>query len=199
MKLWTIQPKLIHDKLMKDKCIYYSNKQHVDEDFIDGYEWLISEMEKRVGKKPFEDCYPVWAWYQYNSIKSAKPDLRRSAHLPEGTEGVRLTIEKPDNEVLLSDFDLWHNPLCYKGFIGNSEEETLTFYKELEDKGLGRVPFEDLPSEIKVKIQNSWEKIFDMDYDCEYHTYPKNLKSIQATFWQLKIVEVKKVEYFTAR
>ncbi len=39
------------------------------------YEWLISQMIKRIGPPPEGVVYPVWAWYKQNG-KRKKTDLR---------------------------------------------------------------------------------------------------------------------------
>jgi len=53
---------------------------------------------------------------------------------------------------------------------------------------------------IRKKIEKSWERIFDLKKEDEDIVYGFNAqKSIQATFWQLKIKQVIKTEIFIAR
>ncbi len=199
MKLWTIQPIEWYEALLDMKIIYGDKKLIEEADFnLDAYHWMMQQMDKCIGVRPFPDCYPVWAWYQYNDAKRKKPDLRRCAHLQKGLKGVRIEIEKNDKNILLSDFDLWHFPLNQWN-ISDNEEEDNAFDKMLEEEEGENARFSHLPSTIKKQIVKTWDKIFDMDYSEEYATLPKECKSIQATFWTLSVDEIVKVEYFTAR
>ena len=80
-----------------------------------------------------------------------KTKLKRKRLLEPGTEGVYLTIQIPDNKVLISDFDAWHCVLN-NWFCSLTEEE----YNLSE---LGKNP---LPKE------KSWERIFHI------HLFPKS-------------------------
>ena len=155
-------------------------------------------MEIRIGKRPNEDTFPIWAWYQYKNKDSRRPDLRTTGFLPKGTKGVRIEFEKPENEILLSDFNLWHFPLNYWN-IADNEEKDLEFEKLLEKHNVKFIEIEKYPLEAKKIIVNSWNKIFDMNYECEYVTEKINEKKIQATFWKLNKTEIKKVDFFTAK
>ena len=58
---------------------------------------------------------------------------------------------------------------------------------------------EKFKTEIKRKMEESWNKIFDMNYDMKYVALPFNQKAIQATFWTLKKEEIINVDHFTSR
>lgn len=203
MKLWTIQH-IDFYKELADKKVMRGKKDYADKDFQYAYKWMISQMEKRINNRP-NDSYPIWAWFQYESAAKPKPDLKTSGFLERGTQAVRLDIEKNNDSVLLSNFELWHAPLAYKTFIGNSEVEGKEFEEYLKQTGLDKENFLKLsnnhkpPNNIKTKIIGSWDKIFDLNFDCKYYTQPKANKSIQATFWELSVDEVIKVDYFIAR
>lgn len=109
-------------------------KENVDEDWLSAYDYMIEKMEKRIGGRP-DTSYPIWAWYQYDSKKKPKPDLRHNALLYKGQKGVRLEIEKEDHSVLLSDFILWHFPFCYKNYISDSKREANKFEKQIVKLG----------------------------------------------------------------
>ena len=49
------------------------------------------------------------------------------------------------------------------------------------------------------RIENSWDRIFDLDWVDEEITHPFDKKSIQATFWQLHFDQIRDVQFFTAR
>jgi len=51
-------------------------------------------MEQRIGNSEFKNQYPIWAWYQHQDANRRKPDLRRTGHLPAGTNGVRIDLKR---------------------------------------------------------------------------------------------------------
>ncbi len=197
MQLWTVQPIEWYEELLKNGIIY-GNKNFVEEDFLEPYHWLMNKMDEKTGKRPFSECYPVWAWFQYNDSKRRKPDLRSSAFLPKGTKGVRIEINKSEKDILLSDFSLWHHVLNYWQ-ISDNEKESEEFDRLLKFNNIRFIDKEKYTPEIKRKVEKSWDKILDMDYVPEYSAKPFEKKSIQATFWSLSFDEIVKVEEFTAR
>lgn len=196
-KLWTIQNESGWQELNTNKVLI-PKEEFVDSEFKEGYDWLKIQMINRIGKPKNSKQYPIWAWYQFQDEFKKRPDLRSSGYLPSGDIGYRIEIEKSEKDILFSDFELWHIPLAYRIYIANSEEEQLEFESELMAK-YGSTDFEKLPKKIKNQIEKSWLKIFDMNFDIEYYAKPYNEKQIQATFWQLNIEDVKKVDKFRAR
>lgn len=197
--LWTIQHQDFYKTLIQEKIVYAALRPEIDSEYLIGYEWLRKQMDNKIGKRPFPTCYPIWAWYQWNGIQQAKPDLRYSCHLNKGTPGVRLTIQKEIREVLLSDFILWHSPYCYHYYIAVDELQDERFEQKLKDLNLTESNFEQFPHYLQREIEQSWQHIFDLDYNFPACTQPYDLKSIQATFWSLSLDEVIKVEKFIAR
>jgi hypothetical protein len=197
IKLWTIQDQSGWNQL-QTKGRLIARKEFIDADFKEAYDWMKMQMTQRIGKPNKQNHYPVWAWYQYIDKVKKRPDLRATGHLPSGTTGYRIEIEKETKDVLLSDFDLWHTPLFFKNFIANSEKEYLEFESELK-RNFDSDSFNDLPPKIRRKIEKSWEKIFDMDFAIEYIARPFEEKQIQATFWELKTDEIVEVDKFKAR
>ena len=184
MRVWTIQPVDVMEEINRkgfyvcnpDKAMYISDPEV---SFKDSYDWLVKEMYKRVGSAPSGVSYPVWAWYS-RDWKHKKPDLRNAGYDTPGTRCVCIELEIPDNEVLLSDYDLWHYVLN-KWWIDDStcEEDSLSVdYRE------------------KLKV-DSWSKIFDLT--------PVNTKwmckgrYIQATFWVLRKENIVDVRYFVCK
>lgn len=198
MKLWTIQPIFWYEKLLENGFIYGdANLSNVDNNFLYAYTWLMQQMENKVSKKPFEKASPIWAWHQYRSEQKKRPDLR-SSHLAKGTKGVRIEFNKNENEVLLSDYDLWHHPLNYWCIHDNEKQEN-AFDKLLETEKVNFIDKENYTLILKNKVEESWHKIFDLNYATEYAAHKKEQKSIQATFWKLYVEEIIKVDYFISR
>ena len=198
MKLWTIQPVCWYNILF-EKNVIAGDIRYIEPDFIPAYNWLVQQMIERIGNKPDNVQYPIWAWYHYLNEKKKKPDLRNSHFGQKGGKSVLIEIEKNEKDVLLSDFTLWHHPLGLPYYIGDTEEDTLDFESELENLGYDTRLSETLPEKYQKKIIQSWEKIFDMNFDDPYFANLFSEKSIQATFWQLNLSEVVSVRYFTSR
>lgn len=177
MRLWTIQSKDAFNKMQKTGLLR-ADEEHLlfDRDLKDSYLWMSDQMSKRIGPPPSGVRFPVWAWYQWEGIRK-RPDMRhhcRGSNKEE--EIVLLTIEVPDDQVLLSDFDYWH-------FVLNDCEMIYPF------------DFDKKYSEEEKK--KSWEQIFD--YQCTFEREEHNDLSTQATMWEIKKEWVIKVEHFKVR
>lgn len=197
MKLWTIQPIEFYNTLIKKGTIT-GNRDFICQDFDDSYRWMVQQMEQKLSPRTNSTHYPIWAWYQYHSKEKPIPDLRHSGLLEKGTKGVRIEIEKPTNEVLLSDFNLWHYVLNY-WYIADNKGKDKVFDELLKSNNIRFIDKEKYLPELKKMAENSWDKIFDMDYSVEYSAKPFENKEIQATFWELRIEEIKNVDFFIAR
>ena len=106
MLLWSIQHKRAYEK-MEQTGVLRADKNFIAADrFEDSYLWMAEQMEKRIGEPPESVIFPVWAWYQWEGMRK-RPDMRVHGRNwgEKGTPVVLLTIDVPDNLVLLSDFD----------------------------------------------------------------------------------------------
>jgi hypothetical protein len=200
MKLWIIQKKEVWENLIKNG-VYSATDSFIQEDFVLAYEYMLKQMRKRIGAASCQNCYLIWAWYQYMDENKKKPDLRYSGHLEKGAHGVLMELEIDSSEVLLSDFELWHYPLNY-WYLPVSEEEGNRFDSKIESEGFDY--YKEKPIRDKYyhnKIEESWDKIFDIDwFDEKFEiSWRRKDKSIQATFWELKLEQVKNVRFFIAR
>lgn len=177
MRLWSIQHENAYKELCEKGCIRAKENRILIEDFIDAYRWMADQMKVRVGNPPNDVTLPVWAWYQWEG-KRKRPDMRVHGHAwgEKGTPIVLLTLDVPDDEVLLSDFDYWH-------FVLNDWELIL--------------PVEDGVQYSEEEKRKSWENIFDIT--CSFDEEKTTEISTQATMWEIKLEWVKKVEHFKAR
>ena len=176
MILWTIQSIKAYESLCEKGVLIADENHTIFESSWDvAYKWLADQMKTRIGEPPEGVKYPIWAWYQWEG-KRKRPDMR--SHNKVGTPGdkiVLLTLDVPDEHVLLSDFDDWHYVLmgeCIEVEISDKE------YSEAE-------------------IVESWNKIFD--YENPSGGDELNGLSTQATMWQVKKEWVKKAEFFVSR
>ncbi|QIX62080.1 DUF3841 domain-containing protein [Hymenobacter sp. BT18] len=176
MTLWTVQNLKFYESLLTNKIIYGRREFIEDEGFLYGYHWLMEKMDDRVGKRPFSGCYPIWAWYQWDNAKKPKPDLRFNGHLHKGEQGVRMEIIKNDEDVLLSDFELWHYPLSLASYIGSSEKDVEDFEDLLVKRNLDNTRLEELPKNIQHDIIKSWDIVLDIEFQNPYITQPRDKK-----------------------
>lgn len=201
MKLWTIQPESVY-QLLTETGVYRCNPYlsvmlqpaddakigtEICEQFAESYDWLVRQMEKRIGPRPEGVIYPVWAWYQYGNRQ--KPDLR-SERWSNGSPGEKLAcilLEVPDQEVLLSDFGGWHFVLGGLVPISDSEEESDQLEAYLDTL---------TEKDQKAFLSENWERIFDIEPFENDWTHRGT--DIQATFWELKKEYVQGVRFFTA-
>lgn len=106
MLLWSIQHQCTYEK-MEQTGVLRADKNFIATDwFEDSYLWMAEQMKKRIGEPPEGVIFPVWAWYQWEGMRK-RLDMRVHGRNwgEKGTPIVLLTIEVPDNLVLLSDFD----------------------------------------------------------------------------------------------
>ena len=160
-------------------------------------------MEYGLGQ-PVGIKYPIWAWYQWEG-KRKRRDLREGSLEKRGEKAVQLTIEIADSDVLLSDFDAFHYVLNY-WYLPEDERDGKSFEREYTRLGFSWHDLQNFDIQTqamkntRATIEKSWDRIFDLEKEDENLIYGLNSqKSIQATFWQLKIEQVTKTEMFTAK
>ena len=187
MILWTIQPEKIYQSIMKNGVYRCDFEQSCMQTWKRQYDWLVAQMNQRIGKAPTGVTYPVWAWYQWEGDRK-KPDLRKErwSYGWKGERFVCLEIEVPDAEVLLSDFDLW-SIILLDGLVSYSEDEENLL--EARYNALS----EDEQRGMKEK---NWERVFDLIGDNNMQTAGE--QSVQATFWELRKKQICNVRMFAA-
>lgn len=196
MILWTIKHYKEWETLLRDG-IFRADPEHVDEWFRYAYSWYIRCMEELISRPTGVET-PVWAWYQYLDKSRPCPDLRHiRTTYSAGKTMVRVTLEVPDESVLLSDFDTWHYALN-RWYLPRSEKADQLFDAELAAAGL-KIPLSenDLPDRLCTQMEKSWETIFDLAFDWKDVTSPPDEKQIQATMWEMRLEWVVKMEMFT--
>lgn len=179
MILWTIQQQGAWQTAQR-RGVLRSDARHQADVFREPYAWLRREMHRRIGPPPRGVQSPVWAWLQYENGSRRRPDLRRSAHLPSGSHGVLIEFSAPEDQVLLSDFELWHYVLN-RWYLPQTPAE-------VEHDVAG-----------EARMERSWQRIFDLDWSLEDVAVPRPEKSIQGTLWQVPLGDVRSVTPFRAR
>lgn len=143
MKLWTIQ----HVKaweIIRDTGVLQVDPIFIEKDFVSAYNWLVNQMRERIGSPPNGCQYPIWAWTE-------KPDLRSSAHLPKGTQGVKIELELVEKDVLLMDFDQW-NYLLNRSYF-QQEQSWFDVFNMGDERQLTQAVFWELRNENVKRIQ----------------------------------------------
>lgn len=189
MKVYTIQTIGFYEELLQEGVAFCNRESECCRDCKVQYDWMAEQMRKRIGEPPIPEIkYPVWVWRQYHSRKKPKPPMSSKDLLDGQTEAVMLELEVPDNMVLLSDLNLWILPLNHWA-INNRREDNL-LYKELGEyeKTHGKCyEMHEYPEEIRRKIFDSWERVFDLNiYDPYMITSKPKNRSIQGTIWLLR-------------
>ena len=174
MILWTIQHKNAYEKMMATGSLTADDDYLFAPEFnYQPYCWISEKMKEYIGDPPSDVHFPVWAWYQWESVRK-RPDMRTHRRwTTKGTPIVLITFEIPDDKVLLSDFDMWH-------VILNDDYLPLT---ESEDKDV-------FTEEEKL---SSWNNVFQYDVVTDFWAAPK---TTQATMWEVKKEWVLKAEHF---
>lgn len=185
MILWTIQPIHIWNQIQAEGTYICDPTRFSMPEFNWAYDWLVDRMKEKIGAPPEKIVYPVWAWYKQNG-KHSKPDLRRErwCYGPGDEDFACIEVDVPDEEVVLSDFDLWSFVLI-NALISESEEENSLLEKHYD--GLS-------PEQQQAFKRQNWERIFDLtplQNNCGTRG-----QWIQATFWQLKKEYIRKVRFF---
>ena len=189
MRLWTIQPEIIYEVLKSEKVIYCDPSKSlliIECDFGKAYDWMAAQMRLRIGDPPDGVRYPIWAWYTLY-WKNQKPDLRRMEFRNYTGKQVCIELEIPDDQVLLSDEEMW-NYILNDSYIGDSTNE--------EEFDIEYDWFEKLP-QIRQKMlkEKSWEKIFDISLPIDTKWHRQGM-FIQAVFWELRPEYVVGVRHF---
>ena len=188
MILWTIQDEASYKTLLKKGVYRCDLRSEGLPDFKPAYDWMVAQMIRRIGAKPRGVVYPIWAWFMWTR-NCKKPDLGWFIKNcgEKGQRFVRLELEVPDKDVLLSDFDVWHSILNNQLISYSNEEDD-----ELEEQ------YQTLPEPQRREMkEKNWERVFDVEY------VPNNWRgrgeSIQATFWELRLEYVRKATPFTSK
>lgn len=191
MRLWSIQPKSLYEKLNADGivCCDSSLSENLEfEEFRSAYDWLSDQMCQIIGSPPQGIKYPIWAWHTHG-WKHKKPDLRLSEFKRYHEPMVCIELEIPDRDVLLSDEEAWHFVLnnCYCEAATTAEESTIE-----------QQWFESLSEQSKhlAKVE-SWDRIFDITP--QQTDWIAHGRFVQATFWALKKEQIVRVQNFSKR
>lgn len=195
MRVWTFQPIDVYEQLKK-KGVLYADESKIEmfrfddrDDLVsrNAYDYMVNSMIQRIkSPKPNKAKYPWWAWYRFNGLNK-KPDMRKKECYYD-EDMVCLELELPDAEVLLSDEELWYCPLNNAPII--LEEDDGTWDRKYDW-------YQSLDETLKQsEIEKTWRYCFDVSGLLKLYT---SAQWIQATFWELRLSDVKDVRYVKHR
>lgn len=197
MIIWTQQRLEFWEELNRNGVAYCTCQSWLYREYGFAYDWLAEQMRQRLGEPPHPDIrLPLWGWVQYGCYKSKKPKFRPNNVDNKPIAEVFIEAEIPDEMLLQSNFNLWawH---CLNGWqIGDEQlQRDIDAYNSKNGIKDG-ADFMNYPQELKERIANSWQHIFDLNYrNPRYHNRPKRNTPIQATFWSLRREWVRSVRF----
>lgn len=189
MKVYTIQHLKVWEELQKTGQ-YQTNPQYIcEETFQEAYQWLNRMAQKYQG---WQVKRPIWVW-------TKRPDLRKSRFFQDPAQAavephVLLTLNCPDQQLLLSEFGLWHCVLNYFPVAVN-DQQAKSWDKLLEPYG-GMV--HKAPLEIIEKMKASWEQILYLNPQSFAH-FDKEFcgeLELQGIIPQINLHQVERVQPF---
>lgn len=178
MTAWTFVPNsILHQVLSGDIQHCTIDQSEEDPLFRMAYQWMMSSMEEAGIAGRGAGLSPWWCWIRADK-NCTKPTDR---HGGEGQTLLELSI--PVDELLLSDFRMWHVPLNY--WINAEGEEEEAFDQEIKAAGYSVWEDKPLPEPFHSRIQEGWKDIFELDKVNGY-THDFEEKQIQGVFWRLR-------------
>jgi hypothetical protein len=211
MILWTIQHLNVYN-ILKEKGIYKPERKYTmaynNIDISQAYEWMKYSMYLLCKSSINMDDEIIWAWYQWEGKRKPR-DMRKSGYCTKGLPIVQLKIDIPDDNVLLSDFDLWHYVL--NGWLIPENEyekeeydiDTMIMLQEqkrmIEEKRPCSIDYIKMSFQWEKRIQKSWDIIFNIDDNKIYALNGCQNKTIQATFSELKYNQILSVKHYISK
>lgn len=160
-------------ELMKKQGYLHCTEEYADYWFIEAYNWLIPQMNKRLPVKIKSGHYPIWVWDSFTGAST-------KSIFENGQAGVWLTLDIPDNHVLLSDYDAWHSVLNNHVLAYTDEE--------WEDFDMGQCYFTK---------ELSWERVFDLKALASSENWCNSDQWVQGVTPYIHMNQVVEVEYIS--
>ena len=186
MKLITFQTKEALSALQKTGILIADTSYMDMKKSAVPYAWIAREMNKKKIYPQKGEQYPIWAWAKCGGFSA--PRKRKNYFDVQQKKLIKITFEKPNDEVLLSDY-MAYSFILSGHIVPKTKEEYQQFLQKMNHylpalKGFVRQE-ESGQSVAKIfpAIEKTWGRIF-------------NLKSNvwQACVWNIKMSEVRKIE-----
>ncbi len=195
LRLYSVQPRFVFDRLRIEGVYQAEPLKNPESSLNDrdcsqwrmAYDWLVEQMVNRGMARPGPEVYPVWAWHQWAGPGRPCPDLRTSSlkSWAERERHVLLTLNVPDHEVLVSDYDAWH--WCLNYWFYGTQREAQAFERRCKQQGQSYYRNKPLGSaELHHEVRASWAQALDIERSRRLTGSKKSNQVLQATFWTLK-------------
>lgn len=195
MELVTFQTLAAYESLINNGYLIADEKYINVKKYGAAYDWIVSKMHER--NIPETEKYPLWAWYKCGKFKCPTKNTMLGYFGAEQEVVVKIVFEKNDNEVLLTDYKLYHF-LLTNAYLPSNLEDLNAFNKFKEEKGvtdedllayIRRDKFSEYRTdnafnEINRLIHKSYDKVLNLTFD-----------HIQGCVWNIKLNEVKSVQF----
>ena len=186
MKLVTFQTKEALSVLQK-RGVLIANQLYMDvQKYTVPYSWMVGEMNKKNICPQNGEKYPIWAWAKCGALNA--PRKRKNYFGTQQKKLIKITFEKPDNEVLLSDY-MAYSFILSGHIIPQTKEEYQKFLQKMSNSLPALKEFVKQGESGKVvarlfpKIERTWPRMFDLKSNVW-----------QACVWNIKKSEVIKIE-----
>lgn len=158
-----------------------------DQQFADAYAWLHRKMRSQNKDYLCDNRDMFWGWYQWCG-KKYRPDLRSTSAKRFFDEPfVLLTLDLPDDRVLLSNYDTWHSVLN-KWYLGHDHE--------MDQMWLARKKGAISEQDFLSLATKSWDAVLNLPRSIDMFGIEPHQVSVQATFHDICIGDVRRVEHF---
>lgn len=170
MRITSFQCVQVANALMAGQPLWQDNA-FVDETFTEAYTWMRDQMIASGRPPPHDNALLFWGWPEGHAPgeDTLSPDERATYR--------RVTLDLPETDALLSDFQAWHVVLNNQ-YLAMGEADDAAPSASRED---------------------SWARIFTPDTLGEDYWGPRAERTYQACFWQPAAAAIVDVSCLAAR
>lgn len=141
VRAYTLQSAAAWD-LALERGYMTGSRDHVDEHDLGPYLWMVEQMGLRIDGHSGD--FPIWAFFH-------RPNMRQRPFFDAPT--VLIVADVPRSRMLISDFDLWHDPLN-SWYCALTHEESDAF----DGSHVGGTG----PAFVTDAMRSTWERVFDL-------------------------------------
>ena len=195
MKLVTIQTKSAYDKLVSQGYLITDTSFVNTQKYGVPYRYIVENM-KGISNTYSAD-YPLWAWVQYGKFTSPPKNKLLGFFPKEDDIVVRITFEKRDEDVLVSDYVKYHFLLTNE-YLPIDIADKNRFEKDMIDRSVSK---EDLMAYVRrdkydsFRLDDDFNTINSRIRDSHKRIFSPLGEYRQGTVWSIEKNEVKKVEF----
>ena len=146
------------------------------------YRWLTERMRGKLGAPPEGVTSPIWAWHTWDFERRC-PDPDSPAFLLRSEEKALFTLDIPESELVLTDFDAWQGVMMGAYVSGARTQAECDAEAERLDELEGEA--------LDEAARASWDNVFLTDPIRDGALVRG--RYVQATFWEIKTGYIREV------